>query len=52
MAEEGTAHPPLKAKRGAALLDERIVHFGQLGRELAEIEPGELGPRRSAPPNG
>ena len=32
----------IESKRRAPLFGQRIVHFGQLGGELADIEPGEL----------
>ena len=31
-----------RIQRGAALLGQRLVHFGELGGELADVEPGEL----------
>src|SRR6185503_1965246 len=33
---------PIEAKRSAALVRDRIVHFGKFGGELADVEPGEL----------
>ena len=33
---------PVELQRRAALLGERVVHLGELGGEVADVEPGEL----------